>query len=1776
MAGAFEPGSDIRDDVSSAGSVHENEGKENRPPQRQYRSTEQDDSSLLPPQFDVPSSLLDDSRAQDSQLSEGRYDLPGVTNTVLEEEEMKKRLADFESSFLPEPSALSEQVDSTSASLPADIFDPKLHDSQTTGGVPTYGRSDPQEPQEQFVATSTHSPMDLSFKTPVTDQFPDVQEEEETVKKNDRTPNTSALEQMSSSPTAARTVSRAQSMASMGGYETATEREYPDSPTRKRAHSMGQDPDATPRKDRGNTLSSLDTSGTIEVKVEDFDAAPLNVTRRRPQYLSKRSSNARLSYDSMTSSATETSEATLGADYALQTGGAAPESTRLRRRPNMTLSRSTSLGSLASGVSNISDDEGITVQKRSGMGIPPELSTLQEESPSVSKHIRTGSPNLTITPRASTMRLSMPTDSVIANHVRDLEVPDTVARQFRSERSRSPEKNLSMATMTPGPKRGLTLKEHRSTVEKLGKENFDLKMKIHFLDQALQKRSEDGIKEMITENVQLKSDRLRLEKDNHNLRKQIRDLQRKLEEATGKNETDDQGYATDEERSPTVEEEVLYLRERTEIMETEMEKLRQENINKESDKRRLAEMMRNLGDSRPGGSEVGSREERDMWKDMLEAETIAREQAEDDARKLREELAKLKQDSSRPGSKLRVVNGLIVSRSSSVDTSKHKADNAELERLRHECSELQKTIGAQASALTSRNKEKEMLYQEIENLKLGRMGGLRSVAGDSILERSASRARSNSRASNGTRYTRLSDGERETLENKIDQLRDEVSQLKLDKQNLQNQFDEALTELDAVDAQAQADADQFNEELSIIAHERDNAVRDAEEQDQAFQQLKNEAQEEIDGLGDELDAKIEECNRLEHDLKAQADNVKELQAEMRSATEGLIRLEEDAQQNLARYQAVKAELDDSNRELENLERNLHDAQNKNKHLTVQQESSQNEIAFLREEQDANNIKIGDLESLLKKTHLNLDAERDRVRELERHLNEERTQHESIANQEKQEIQRTINELNREASTSKNELRQVRKMLSQREIEVSGFKEKLTHLEDSLRETLGISQSTSPHLVGAVTKLMQELEQANHDLGSTRQHLDEHKRLLNDRDLLLEDAMHDTKRLEDLLDKERSFRRQDKHSFEQALRSHEQATLIQSKSNVRLAELEQARLAHRQQLSKVEAQYKDQLAERNQVLLTIWRKLSVMCGPDWAHNHSLINGNLPSQEVIGNTLFWPGFSRNLLLAAKQVEGVLSSFKDKIKTVERDLYRNYNSLEKEFEARNKKLERVEQHWEAIKLREREIEAGLATSQGIRPFRTLGMQKLRNENKLLKAELRLYQDSLHGSHPGHAKSHERTAGTESRGSNVSGGQIYQHDGAYTPTDTASMSVTGAAGIPTRRSSMQGQKRSTNSSVTLSRHNSTNAVETLSNRSESANGRNSSFGFTIGNPGTALAASSVQSQSSTTESNTSKSKEDMRRSLVVPSAPTQYPVNGNFGIPPGSSHSNRSSEAGTAGATSATGKGDDNKWIHRLRELERRLKVEREQRLVDRDGARRRLEERDEQNDHLKRQLERERLGRGWRQDHEERGGYLVADEPMLNEVVGQLNAPQTISSQTREEYVPETPDERVDPMDQQDEDEGLRTSEEDRLMSQAQFPSVGSSHAQRVALKQQGRTSRPESLRTVSRGSIVNLVRNGSYGSTQALSNTGARRPSDTTGRTNSGSGSADRETDRGRDRARDRTSIASGSTSGERWGKNGCEKDSIPPTNPRMAAGEGENTGMRRALRTASSMAGISGL
>ncbi|KAI9799023.1 MAG: hypothetical protein M1825_004919 [Sarcosagium campestre] len=1019
--------------------------------------------------------------------------------------------------------------------------------------------------------------------------------------------------------------------------------------------------------------------------------------------------------------------------------------------------------------------------------------------------------------------------------------------------------------------KGLTLKEQSSTIDRLQKENWDLKLKIHHLNRALNERSEEGVREMISENVEMKVGLATLEKQCRTLRKTVQDLERKLEEkektrpSVDGSETERGSEGESREIVQDMEEEIVYLKERVETREIEIEKLRNENMAKEGDRRRLADIVKSMGDRRSNASNVGAQEEMDMWKDLYESEAARREQADDDNRKLREEIWRLKNDESSTTTNNHVRNVYHVNKRHQVTTTHTHTGEPEqavhmngtasttsstlVEQLRSENEELRREVGAQTSMLTSRNREKERLYEEIEELKLGNMraGAGRSVAGDSIFERSASRAfdRSSSRNGGAARSAALGEPEREELENKIGQLRDDLSELRLDNQALETKLEECLDELERSDMQRAEAQKVFDEEMSLatedmqtLQRERDEVLHMREELEEEFDGLKRDAQQEILSLEAELDQKAQDVQQMEVELRNKAENFLALQTEMRSMSESVVRLEDDRQTTTRKIDSLGQELNDANRELEAMEKALREATSKIQRLTVQQESSQSEISFLREEQDGDKIKIGDLEAALKKTESSLADERQSVKELNKRLEDERYQREVVGGKEKQEVQKIIDELNRELATGKEEAKKLRKSLSSREVEATEWKERLIELENNLRAALGDLNGTRSSLLKSVTKLQKEVEETGAELETVRAKLSEKERALQHRDALLESTGLEARRLSDLLDRERRARQTDKHHFDHMQRTTQQTTRTVTQQETRVHELETARRSDRQKLSNMETHYKEQLLERNNLLLTLWNRLSALCGNDWAHSHSLINGRLPSLEVVSSML--PGFSKNLLRAVKTLEGIISTFKSSIKNIERDLNKEYNAMENNLDVRVKRLDRLET---------------VVYGNGHRRRNSLSnsiaeMSKLRGENKALKAEL-LQQQHQHQQNQKTDLQHHRPQPHSSRTA-----------GAVPIRDVSRTAIS-----------------------SLPRHHSSTS--------------------TGGGGGGLTAGTSSGSGSNNGGSNGNGNNININ------------PNGGGFTIDP-----------------------SDKRWFERLRELELRLKAEREARLVDRSGARRLLD--------------------------------------------------------------------------------------------------------------------------------------------------------------------------------------------------------------------------------------------
>lgn len=205
-------------------------------------------------------------------------------------------------------------------------------------------------------------------------------------------------------------------------------------------------------------------------------------------------------------------------------------------------------------------------------------------------------------------------------------------------------------------------------------------------------------------------------------------------------------------------------------------------------------------------------------------------------------------------------------------------------------------------------------------------------------------------------------------------------------------------------------------------------------------------------------------------------------------------------------------------------------------------------------------------------------------------------------------------------------------------------------------------------------MQRELENTVRELDTSKAALVEKDRIIKQRDSLMESHALETRKITELLEKERVAHRNTKSQYESFQKTHQHLTRTASTQDVRINELEATRGQDRRKLAMLEQTAREQLLERNELLLLLWHKLSNLCGREWANNNTLVDRQVvPTLEVIASRL--PGFSKNLLAAVKTIEGMFAALQTKIKAVEKDLYREYQALENNLDVRIKKLDRLE---------------------------------------------------------------------------------------------------------------------------------------------------------------------------------------------------------------------------------------------------------------------------------------------------------------------------------------------------------------------------------------------------------------------------------------------------------------------------------------------------------------------
>ena len=205
-------------------------------------------------------------------------------------------------------------------------------------------------------------------------------------------------------------------------------------------------------------------------------------------------------------------------------------------------------------------------------------------------------------------------------------------------------------------------------------------------------------------------------------------------------------------------------------------------------------------------------------------------------------------------------------------------------------------------------------------------------------------------------------------------------------------------------------------------------------------------------------------------------------------------------------------------------------------------------------------------------------------------------------------------------------------------------------------------------------MQRELENTVRELETTKGVVAEKEHIIKQRDTLLESHGLESRRTADLLDKERVAHRNTKAQFDTFQRNHQHLSHTASTQDTRIAELESTRGQDLRKLAALEQSARDQLKQRNELLLKLWQKLSALCGREWLNSNALVDKQVvPSVEVIASRL--PGFSKNLMAAIKAIEAMFGALHTKIIKVDKELHREYQTLENNLDVRTKKLDRLE---------------------------------------------------------------------------------------------------------------------------------------------------------------------------------------------------------------------------------------------------------------------------------------------------------------------------------------------------------------------------------------------------------------------------------------------------------------------------------------------------------------------
>lgn len=618
----------------------------------------------------------------------------------------------------------------------------------------------------------------------------------------------------------------------------------------------------------------------------------------------------------------------------------------------------------------------------------------------------------------------------------------------------------------------LSLREQENVIDKIEKENFGLKLKIHFLEEALRKAGPGFSEAALKENTELKVDKVTMQRELQKYKKHLtsaeKDLEAYRQQLTEMQQTT-KGKLSSGEHSTELKQLRRDLQDKDADIEDLQHQLRSDRQNLDNVEKLQDEIGDLEAELREKERLISDRE--DELDDLRSKVRQTDEQGHDEADRLRDEIDDLKAD-------IREKERLIGENEDNLEDLQSRVKQAEDKAKKAQLRMIELEEKAQASG---KLKEARETIQDLESNMRGlerQIHEMKDKLEDALAEKDRAEADLEELQEEMANKSVVTKGLPRQLEEKVLRLQDEVELARQDYESLEQQFNTK-----------QKEADDLKFKLKESRQERDTA----ESQRRSIATKLEELQAELHSRGDEKsllqtrhDALTAESASLQRDMTRLQKTVSDLKEDLGKERQHALDIERDIRMQ------YKADIQKMNDEISDLQAEVREKENLYDNDCEKWETERHN---LESERDRAEERVLGLQKTIEKLRAAEGSLNDKESKLQQALESETERHqneEAILSRQIDDLQDDLSSRQQALEDLRNEVSAVRDELRQAQLDKQAESNKIGHLEDEievLQATLDEESERSSQEIEKLTKdcddLRQELKELRRSTDSAR-------------------------------------------------------------------------------------------------------------------------------------------------------------------------------------------------------------------------------------------------------------------------------------------------------------------------------------------------------------------------------------------------------------------------------------------------------------------------------------------------------------------------------------------------------------------------------------------------------------------------------------------------------------------------------------------------------------------